>query len=1786
MGSLAPPLRREQPFFGPGWRVGEARRPGPVWLSELDDPDGGDFERDVELQGQDIEDQYDACWLFNQDLGGYEQLQDFMPSKKFNGAKPGWAFKLGAHGCGYYRDCEPIAASQERPGRTVLQLDSILESGHVSPARRRAPRVRTRKRPPRSSARHRGSKEFTWREEVELGDASHRECNLWACDSYNGNCSKRALTLLKQTGADFCMLQELRVLEEHCGATEREAAWAGWSLSVEPARRTEAGCASAGVGVAVRSCMGMAQPRHIGEAVESFQELSSRVHVRWVSSVCRGGIYVISIYLFHSEGLSTRNLDLLQAVAAIISRLKAPWVLAGDFNVEPQQLSDSGWLLLVGGVVKAPAVETCGKVVLDYFVIPKCMERVVVGVARIMDFGMQPHCPVRLYLKASPRALTVRCLVAPTKFGAVLPSGCANKPLDYAEVVRHGQAGAATVESINQSCGKWLDMVESELADVMCFDQYQRRRASGRANGPRFAMKPALGTVGSPLAKVSHTTEAWRLAAAWLRRIEQGLRDAAGANGVLDHGAMRARYRFCVADWKLLGSDDKADQFRQWHRSVTFAQLQQCGHVQRLLVEAHEKALALDRQDQRGALLSWRSWLTEGPADGLRRQHKVSRTAAGWTPSLVAAQDQPNGEGAECDEGDEEQLCWDEQDGPVEAPCDRQQTAEETSGEWATIWQADAVPPVLDWPSDLGEALPPPCVTMARRAMATFPVETGLGWDRLHPRALLRLSDQAIIALLRIFILAELLGEWPEAVGVVVIAMLAKPQGGFRPIGLFPTLVRVWMRLRLPVAQAWQAANERGYFYAGPAKGAQVAAWKQAARAEMAKAMNLDYATVLLDLIKAFETIPHDWLVLQARKFGYNLYLLRLSLASYKLARTIRVAGTYAHLVVATRGITAGAGLATIELRLLLIECMDAVAVAHPVVKLTVYVDDVALEAMATYDRVKKEIVAATRKVHYHFTEMRLAFSETKNACAASKVKLGVDIALALRMLRLKHSLRVTSLGCGLGAGSWRNAGVARMRLHAFRKRRSRFQTLRRAGVDTARLIRTGGSAAMTYGQAVMGVSDSVLLLQRRAVVATLNSTKGFGELDITLMLADASYSGKADPVFQAHLDPLWHWALAVWEGWLGLRGLSRTVDETKGRLLASKSPWASTAGPVAAMILTAERLKWVVKSAVHFTTDTGQELDLKVDSPAYLKQQVIDAVWRWRWRRIQANNPSWAGASEAGAGAFMRPIFRLLDSRFRHDQWGPQERAGLRSLVAGRQWPQIRLAAAGYTDSHACYFCQQDAEGVEGVEGVHPGTLAHRHWECPTIKEALAQVMPQDLVKECASQQQQAPLDSLYWNRGLVPIRADEIPPRPIEETFIWRRFPENGVVEGTVYMDGSQFDGKPFANGLCTRCGWAFVAVNDRGIVTAIAYGLTPPWVDGIHGAETWAFQMATTYAMPGTKFRTDCESVWLIFKRGAKFATGAKQYYARCWANIFANLDDQVDVDMAWMPAHTKERDIGVLTLSNGELLRDVDRRANALADHWAKIVARSVRVPERLRRSLAQDEERAMQLALWLGRATAVANGHRLPAWRGRDAKHFVRPPRAPGAAGDSLQDRRRLCRPFPAAPVERTPSLGGHTLEPAGGRWRCTVCRLDGPERIALAAGKCRGPPRERWRAEALRHAPAAERTQQRAHKVTTTGDVDWCKSCGAYAELRGKGLARACPGRPRNKWAAERLRDLQSGIHPVSGRRLASQEQLVRVQEPITDHAYAEAVTRGQKRWEALRDKVRKRTRVEESATS
>ena len=72
--------------------------------------------------------------------------------------------------------------------------------------------------------------------------------------------------------------------------------------------------------------------------------------IRLVNAIYRGGIHMATAYLYDSVGLRhQRNLDLLQDLAGRLRDLKAPWIVAADWNATLDDLRASGWLSLTGG---------------------------------------------------------------------------------------------------------------------------------------------------------------------------------------------------------------------------------------------------------------------------------------------------------------------------------------------------------------------------------------------------------------------------------------------------------------------------------------------------------------------------------------------------------------------------------------------------------------------------------------------------------------------------------------------------------------------------------------------------------------------------------------------------------------------------------------------------------------------------------------------------------------------------------------------------------------------------------------------------------------------------------------------------------------------------------------------------------------------------------------------------------------------------------------------------------------------------------------------------------------------------------------------------------------------------------------------------------------------------------------------------------------------------------------------------------------------------------------------
>ena len=153
-------------------------------------------------------------------------------------------------------------------------------------------------------------------------------------------------------------------------------------------------------------------------------------------------------------------------------------------------------------------------------------------------------------------------------------------------------------------------------------------------------------------------------------------------------------------------------------------------------------------------------------------------------------------------------------------PVSAQAEANDQVEAWSVQWGSkNERPEEIIWPSDMG---PPPIKLMVEaicQAAMTFPVDIGLGWDGIHPRAICRLSQTTLEWLAEVLYHCETTGEWPRPIGVVVIALLPKSDGGLRPIGLIPFLVRFWTRARRAVAMKWEKENQHPFLYAGKGVG-------------------------------------------------------------------------------------------------------------------------------------------------------------------------------------------------------------------------------------------------------------------------------------------------------------------------------------------------------------------------------------------------------------------------------------------------------------------------------------------------------------------------------------------------------------------------------------------------------------------------------------------------------------------------------------------------------------------------------------------------------------------------------------------------------------------------------------------------------------------------------------------------------------------------------------------------------------------------------------------------------
>ena len=385
----------------------------------------------------------------------------------------GFVFKTGDKGTGYYLDGgQQEATGSQRVETPDDEFDDAEPQGDAVPAGRasRARRPRNArggrlKRPTRLARLLAAVAAPIILATGMLPDQQWKQAGLWAVDTANANCADTAFDkVLRKSAADVTCLQEVRhKTPQAIGACKRKLRGAGWSAHISLAKTTAADRGSGGCAVVTRKGIGITA---VDEELIA-EEFRHRLAVAHVSAIVPGGVRVISVYLKDSEGLSEYNLRVLQEAAALVRTLDGPWIMAGDWNVEPRMIQEANWLKVAKGTVVTACLSNCHDHTYDFFVVGQCLSQAVVGVQRLDDAGLNPHAPCRLLLKGDARRHAVRKLHRAPRVPATLPHGPAPRPPSYQRVLdrcaTNGGIAPALVEWYRRARSEWAALADAKI---------------------------------------------------------------------------------------------------------------------------------------------------------------------------------------------------------------------------------------------------------------------------------------------------------------------------------------------------------------------------------------------------------------------------------------------------------------------------------------------------------------------------------------------------------------------------------------------------------------------------------------------------------------------------------------------------------------------------------------------------------------------------------------------------------------------------------------------------------------------------------------------------------------------------------------------------------------------------------------------------------------------------------------------------------------------------------------------------------------------------------------------------------------------------------------------------------------------------------------------------------------------------------------------------------------------------------------------------------------------------
>ena len=1035
---------------------------------------------------------------------------------------------------------------------------------------------------------------------------------------------------------------------------------------------------------------------------------------------------------------------------------------------------------------------------------------------------------------------------------------------------------------------------------------------------------------------------------------------------------------------------------------------------------------------------------------------------------------------------------------------------------------------------------------------------------------------------------------WPDLISTNLVHLIPKPAGGMRPIGLMATLVRLYERVRRPAIQAWRRTCSDSCNYMTEGRSAADAVWVQSVRDEAAKELGLVSASVLLDLIKAFECVRLDIVWQVAIKLKFPMVVMKLVLRAYCHARRLVFCGVVGEPIASTNAILAGGGFATDMLALLLVDTIAVLRQEVPRVHLFVVVDDLTIRVEGTSAAVAQQLTRLTALCVHQLEEvLHMKVSRGKKWTTPSQVKsvamassrearqLLLTGMRALGILVLEHA-RNLGVDYAPGKRSHRR-GVL---LSRWAKVKAKVKRCRKIGSKAAGVVaRTALLPAAAYGTSCTGIPKSVLNNMRSAMAGMHGPMNG---RSTTARLA----VHQEDPTYPVVLSPLWAWWRAAWESTLpteilaaALRRAEKSI-ETAGHLAHS-----AVEGGAGAYLSSLKRIKWSCKGLNTVLRADGTPFTLGSDGDPKMALRLArrDLEMIANVQSGLASNlssieiPDGYHRASSSGNSFV-PIGLILGQlevaqkrwweEFVHmegqlvpwlkpalDELKGARRRGVSeavstsfaSLIEGGWWPQARLYFSKLAEDPLCQAC-----------GAEHGTLWHR-FLCSHKR------------REVSSERKIFQLGAARWwdplfNRGVPALPLST--PQPQAQTWI---YPENGgehLVTGDVYTDGALRGLHPEAR----RAGWAFALVDSATccLKMAVFGSCEEQWLTVLR-AELHAIEAAIRRAVPPLVIHTDSAVAVDGYTKGKKFCCSAKADGADIWRRIWFLLSDFGEFQLHKVKAHTTASDV-----AEG-LIPARHQAGNSAADHFAVQARKAAQAASptahfevhyaRARAwyktvlnaivdwkddAVAAPVQLASEQQQYPAARHAAAKRRRHEIWSlergwvcrtcGKTFRLSSNPKQLVKAeCGGSMQARLFRSMGVPVPP-DGWDCFAVHDLAREGGtRWTEAGIDLqvpggDEPPPAAAVRRRLVGKqPDPRALDTGSQASQWTAKEKESGHLLLKAGRFSFCDRCGRWAIDRlGPGLLRKCVGNVDTASGAYRVRRerLRAGRHPLSNRPL------------------------------------------------